>query len=467
MARAKFYVTEQIGPRRALTPEGFLVCYDVPIARTGSQKYGPGETPIEVGPEGFVLIHREADEVFRPETLLSFNGKPVTNDHPVEDVTPENWRQLSIGTVIDPRRGPEGLLLADLLITDAEGIRLVNSGKVEVSCGYEADYEHTGPGTGRQFDIVGNHVALVDRARCGPRCSIGDSDAENSPEIPPMSKHKSSMVADFLRRAFKAKDADEMEAIRKEAEDSIGELSEPSSAVHIHLGSNPGGVATGPSTVDEADPDMDDPKMKKVMDAMMKPMTDAMSEIKGTLDSMAERIAKLEQGEKGEKEVMDGGMPDMPDVTDADMASEMGVEDADVKMMKDSARFADSFRSTYAAAEIVAPGRAARTFDGAADPKVTVRAMHALRVEALTVAATGTGPAVSFVRDSLGGKAFDPKRISVRDARSLFHSVAAFQRQINNTSYRQVGTLDTKPGDVPVITCIADLNRRNAERQWL
>lgn len=459
MARAKFFVTEQIGPRRALTPEGFLVCYDVPIARTGSQKYGPGETPIEIGPEGFVLISRDADEVFRSETLLSFNGKPVTNDHPAEDVTPENWKSLAIGTVIDPRRGEDGMLIADLLITDANGIRLVNSGKVEVSCGYEADYEQTGPGTGRQFDIIGNHVALVDRARCGPRCSIGDTAAPNSKETPGMSKK--TTIGDFLRRAFKAKDAAEVEAIEAEAKDSIGELSEPASAVHIHLGSNPGTVATGPSTVDEA-AEGEDPKVKKVMDAMMKPVMDAMSEIKSSMDSMVERIAKLEEGEKGEKEMLDA----MPEMTDDDMAGEMGVDDADVKMMKDSARFADSFRSVTAAAEIVAPGRTARTFDAAAAPKATVTALHNVRIEALTAAANG--PSGQFIRDSLGGKPFDPKRISVRDARTLFNAVAAYQRQVNNASYRQVGVQDNgsaKP--VKGIRTIADLNAANAARQWM
>jgi hypothetical protein len=119
----------------------------------------------------------EAD-VFAPNTVASFEGKPVTLDHPEEFVTPESWRELSRGVAQNLRRG-EGkssdLLLADLLITDKEAIAAVRNGLREISCGYDADYEETAPGVGRQINIIGNHVALVDRGRCGPRCKITDT----------------------------------------------------------------------------------------------------------------------------------------------------------------------------------------------------------------------------------------------------------------------------------------------------
>jgi hypothetical protein len=46
----QYHTIEQIGPKRSLTSHGFLLCRDVPIARTEMQLYGPGETPIEPGP---------------------------------------------------------------------------------------------------------------------------------------------------------------------------------------------------------------------------------------------------------------------------------------------------------------------------------------------------------------------------------------------------------------------------------
>ncbi len=53
-----WYVTEKIGETRYKTPEGFLVCENVPIARTGIMSYAAGEVPIDVGPDGIVRIER-------------------------------------------------------------------------------------------------------------------------------------------------------------------------------------------------------------------------------------------------------------------------------------------------------------------------------------------------------------------------------------------------------------------------
>jgi hypothetical protein len=209
----RFHTPAAISPRQRLTPEGFLVCEAVPIARTGTMIYGPGEVPVEPGPDGIIRIERDADEVFRAETVASFEGKAVTLDHPADWVKPENWRQLAVGTAQNVRRGAgaeDDLLFADLVITDAAAIADVRAGVREVSCGYDADYEQTAPGRGVQRNIIGNHVALVERGRCGPRCAIGDSEKESS-----MAKRS---VFDRIRDAFKSKDEAKMEEALKEAE---------------------------------------------------------------------------------------------------------------------------------------------------------------------------------------------------------------------------------------------------------
>lgn len=224
----RWFTPETLSARQRMTPEGFLLCEAVPIARTGTLIYDESEIPVEGGPGGLVTIERNADEVFRQETLASFEGKPVTLSHPDEFVTPANWRQLSVGIVQNVRRGTDveqDLMLADLLITDAEAIELVrrdndpNSERLrQVSCGYDADYEQLAPGRGRQTTIVGNHVALVERGRCGPRCAIGDSDT--------MSKTKKRSFADRLRAAFMSKDAEAAEELAKEAETADEEENE-------------------------------------------------------------------------------------------------------------------------------------------------------------------------------------------------------------------------------------------------
>lgn len=209
----RWFTPEYLSPRQRMTPEGFLLCEAVPIARTGSLIYADGEVPVEANLSGLVVIERGADEVFRAETLASFEGKPVTLSHPDDFVSPENWRELAVGITQNVRRGDgveQDLMLADLLVTDAEAIREVREGRREVSCGYEADYEQLAPGRGRQLNIVGNHVALVERGRCGPRCAIGD-------EMKTKDAAPKRTWLDRVRTAFKAKDEAALEEALEEA----------------------------------------------------------------------------------------------------------------------------------------------------------------------------------------------------------------------------------------------------------
>jgi hypothetical protein len=173
-----FLTTERLGPQQSLTPEGFLIIRAVPLARTGPQLYSDQEIPIRGDARGQIVIDREPDEVFSPATIASLNGKPVTLDHPEDDVSPENYSEYAVGHVINPRRGSnarDNLLYGDLVITDPEAIEAIRSKDVrEVSVGYRANYEQTGPGRGRQTNIIANHLALVADGRCGPACRIGD-----------------------------------------------------------------------------------------------------------------------------------------------------------------------------------------------------------------------------------------------------------------------------------------------------
>lgn len=159
------------------TPEGFLVCIGVPIARTGEMIYAAEEVELEPDEEGKVVITRDEAEVFRLETIASFEGKPVTIGHPREFVTPENWSWLAKGILQNVRRGEgeyKDSLLADVLVTDAMAINLVKAGLREVSCGYQADYDQDEDGKGKQSNIIGNHLALVEQGRAGSSYAIND-----------------------------------------------------------------------------------------------------------------------------------------------------------------------------------------------------------------------------------------------------------------------------------------------------
>lgn len=219
--RSNIYTTGQIGQTRETTPEGYLLCRDVPVARIGTLMYGDGEVPVTADNTGLILIQRGEEDLFDPKTMASFEGKAVTNDHPEDWVNPSNWKELAVGTAHSVRRG-EGaeadFLIADLLITDQDAIDAVMGEKVEISLGYDADYVEISPGKGVQRNIFGNHVALVDKGRCGSRCSIGDSFMSDK------TKKKKISFADRIRNLVKTKDAEEAEKLAKAVEDEELEI---------------------------------------------------------------------------------------------------------------------------------------------------------------------------------------------------------------------------------------------------
>lgn len=176
----KYYTPNKLSENIRETPEGYLLCIGVPIARTGEMEYGDGETPLETDSEGKVLIYRDEKEVFNVNTIASFEGKPVTIKHPQDFVDPKNWSYLAKGVIQNVRKAQEKdqdgeqSLIADLLITDALAISLIKAGLREVSCGYEAEYEEISQGKGRQTNIIGNHLALVEQGRAGEAYAIQD-----------------------------------------------------------------------------------------------------------------------------------------------------------------------------------------------------------------------------------------------------------------------------------------------------
>ena len=156
-------------------PEGYLLCLNVPVARTGIQEYLPAE--LGIAGSAPVPVYRPEEEVFSEATIASFEGMPVTNDHPPDGVDVFNIRALQKGHAHNVRRGSgeeSDLLLADLIITDPALITaILGDGKREISCGYTYELcEENGRYIQRK--IRGNHVAVVDAGRAGSRVSIKD-----------------------------------------------------------------------------------------------------------------------------------------------------------------------------------------------------------------------------------------------------------------------------------------------------
>lgn len=170
------YYGSKISPHMTRSPEGYLICHDVPINRVGVQKYYGSELGMtgEDASRQFDVLRRP-DEVFSPATLASFEGKPVTDEHPPDDVTPENIHVYQNGHVQNVRKGQDGRSIADLYITDPTLIREIENGKREISCGYKFTLFQHPNGALEQRNMIGNHVAVVANGRAGHEVRIKDS----------------------------------------------------------------------------------------------------------------------------------------------------------------------------------------------------------------------------------------------------------------------------------------------------
>ncbi len=285
----EFYTVSKIGKTREITPEGYLLCRDVALARTGTLLYGDGEIPVEPDNTGLIVVTRGDDDLFRPETMASAEGKPVTNNHPEDWVKPENWKELCCGIGQNIRRGEgleDNLLIGDLLITDKKTIKDVENGKIEISLGYDTDYQQLEKGKATQSNIVINHIALVEKGRNGNRCAIKDSKI--------MTKKTKTPWYQALLKAKRTVDEALKEA--KETEDDEPEDDEPEDDDKGKTADALGKIMKKLNTMDaqikqlQKTKDSDDPKKETEDDTEEEPTKDD-----GDL-TKAEPAKKLDEG---------------------------------------------------------------------------------------------------------------------------------------------------------------------------
>lgn len=458
----RFYTAEQLGPNRALTPEGFLACTDVPVARTGTMIYGANEVPVAASADGTIKVHRDDDAVFHPDFLASLVGKSVVNDHPPADVLPENWKQYEVGVGLNPHRGTgmqADLLLMDLLIKDPDAIGDVISGKREISLGYDAEYEEIARGEGRQVDLFGNHIALVDAGRCGSRCAIGDHLPTIKGAVKMATKKTSKSTLDKLlsriSKAFHDKDPEEMKDAMEEMEtvkDSMEESDPSEGGVHVHVG--------GQSKFNDDDHEeyrasneKEHEEFRKRLDALEGKAKDAEAE-----SETKEKEVKDAEAETKEKE-SEAKAKDAEIEGDLEEEAPEGTGDK-ARKARDSAYMEDSFQETVALAEILAPGIRIPTFDHAASPKVTLDAVCQLRRKALDFAyATPEGQSII---EEIHGKELNLSGMKCNAVRSLFKATAAMKKSSNNKSGHRTGDFSQASVKTGPLT-LAQLNERNAK----
>ncbi|HCP9043142.1 TPA: DUF2213 domain-containing protein [Escherichia coli] len=182
--------------KATIDENGFLV--DTPVvARLGVQVYymEDGRTVREFRP---------AEEVFKDESLSSYQGKPMTLDHVF--VNSENAKDVVVGSVTGKAEPLGSSVVAPIVVYDNTAIQEAIAGNAkELSVGYSAILDETpgwgDPATGEyvlksdgdqfdapegwqefdaiQRDIKVNHLAMVYRGRAGIAKLNMDGEQEN------------------------------------------------------------------------------------------------------------------------------------------------------------------------------------------------------------------------------------------------------------------------------------------------
>ncbi|GHV35095.1 hypothetical protein FACS1894187_07060 [Synergistales bacterium] len=234
------YFATKLSPNISRMPNGFLICKNVPIARTGTQDYQGKEIGNSERPDDMFHVYRDESEVFNPVALASFEGVPLVDEHPSGDVTADNSGNLLRGIVKDVRRGTDSdsdKVIADIIVTDPVIISEIENGKREISCGYKCDFEPDESGRVFQRNIRGNHVALVSKGRAGQDVAIKDVNPEISVKsetqiIPPERRTKfmkkqtasgdsKSMLSKFLATTAADSDPDVVAEIAEQLVNAV------------------------------------------------------------------------------------------------------------------------------------------------------------------------------------------------------------------------------------------------------
>ncbi|GLC88248.1 DUF2213 domain-containing protein [Lysinibacillus piscis] len=160
----------------AETPEGYLTVR-VPITRPGVFPYARQDGAVQ-------MEAKLPDEIFSDVTIQSARSKPITDEHPNEPVTLDNYQTYAKGMSHTDVQVEDLKLYVSLTITDKGLINKIHEGKREISIGFMSDVvAETGTYNGQPYEYVQrnieiNHIAIVDKGRAGPEVAIrSDSDA--------------------------------------------------------------------------------------------------------------------------------------------------------------------------------------------------------------------------------------------------------------------------------------------------
>lgn len=227
------YYSLMLSPNISKTVQGYLICENVPLCRSGFQEYKgselagfPGyELDWGLEPEGRYQVYRSKEEVLHPDFIKSIEGTTVVDEHPDGSVVyVGNDGELNCGHVEKVGRGPdfdgEVTLKGDLHVKDPTLIGKIRPEEDpdadyavrDISLGYSLKLRRSPEGIIEMYHLRGNHTAVVEKGRAGKLIAIHDSAiaepevaiAPVLPEIKPKKEHYMSLRAMIFGRGIKA-----------------------------------------------------------------------------------------------------------------------------------------------------------------------------------------------------------------------------------------------------------------------
>ena len=150
------------------TEEGYLIDHPI-VTSTGIFEYK--------NPDGSIRRElRIPEEVFAPESLASYEGKPIIITHDAGSVDKDNVEDVTIGTILSKGYRDGDDVRAKIVIHDTDAMQ--KCGLRELSLGYNLTLDET-PGVwkGQPYDAIQrgieiNHLALVGNARAGKQARL-------------------------------------------------------------------------------------------------------------------------------------------------------------------------------------------------------------------------------------------------------------------------------------------------------
>lgn len=160
------------------TEEGYLVDHPI-LTSIGIFEYTNNDGSVR-------RELRLPEEVFKPESLKSYKGKPIIVTHDAGLITKDNVHEETIGTILSEGYQDKDDVRAEIIIHDTDEMKSV--GLKELSLGYNLTLDET-PGVWEgkpydaiQRDITINHLALVLQARAGDQARLNIDSRDREPK---------------------------------------------------------------------------------------------------------------------------------------------------------------------------------------------------------------------------------------------------------------------------------------------